>query len=242
MSSTRNYFVNYLSRTDEKALYKMAHYAGVYDRVLGPWMGQKVNFLEIGVFKGGSLRMWRDFFAPRSKMTFIDYDPACKALEIPGTDIRIGDQSDVAFLTQTAAECGPFDVIVDDGSHMCDHQIISFQTLWRHLKDGGLYVVEDTHSSYWPGYGGGLRAPGSFIEFAKSLIDCMHSWYTDDDASFPLHPLARELGSISFHDSMIFIQKELKAPPVSLMSVDGELSGSSAILEIRGRKSIFKRS
>lgn len=241
MSSTRNYFANYMGRTDDKPLYKMAHYAGVYDNKLGPWMGKKVNFLEIGVFKGGSLRMWRDFFAPDSKLTFMDIDPNCKSLEIPGTNIRIGDQSNVPFLLETAQEGGPFDIIVDDGSHMCDHQIISFQTLWPHLKNGGLYIVEDVHSSYWPGFMGGHRAPGSFIEFAKDLIDRMHSWYTEDDAAFPLHQMARELGSISFHDSLIFFQKELKQPPISIVSQNGGISSSSKILEIRGRKSIFKR-
>lgn len=241
MSTTNNYFFNYLWRTDEKSLFKMAHYAGTYDNKLGPWMGMNVNFLEIGVYMGGSLRMWRDFFSPHSKLTFIDLNPDCKSLEIPGTEIRIGDQSDVPFLLGTANERGPFDVIVDDGSHMCDHQIITFQTLWPHLKDGGLYIVEDVHSSYWPAFGGGFRAPGSFIEFAKDLIDRMHSWYTEDDAGFPLHQMAREIGSISFHDSLIFFQKQLKEPPFSLVSQNGELSGSQQILEIRGRKSIFGR-
>ena len=88
---TGQYFRHFLARTDEKTLFKMDHYLDVYDRELGPWLGKRVNFLEIGVYKGGSLRMWRDFFAPQSSLTFLDIDPACKALEIAGTDIRIGD-------------------------------------------------------------------------------------------------------------------------------------------------------
>ncbi|MFM2045588.1 MAG: hypothetical protein RLY86_4164 [Pseudomonadota bacterium] len=241
MSGTGNYFTNFLQRTDEKTLFKMAHYTGIYDRKLGDWMGKPVSFLEIGVYKGGSLRMWRDFFAPKSNLNFIDIDPNCKALEIPGTSIRIGDQSDSAFLNDVATSAGPFDIIVDDGSHMCDHQIASFHALWPFLKNGGIYIVEDVHSSYWPGFMGGHRAPGSFIEFTKNLIDCMHSWYTEDDAGFPLHPLARELGEISFHDSLVFIHKELKEPPISIVSQNGQISGSRKILEIRGRRSVFER-
>jgi len=68
---------------------------------------------------------------------------------------------------------------------MMDQQIASLRHLWPQLNDCGLYIVEDTHTSYRPGFGGGFRAPESFIEFAKDLIDRMHSWYTDDDAGFP---------------------------------------------------------
>ena len=237
---TGNYFRHFLARTDEKTLFKMDHYLDVYDRELAPWMGEKVSFLEIGVYKGGSLRMWRDFFAPQSSLTFLDIDPACKALEIAGTDIRIGDQTDVPFLQSVAQEKGPFDIIVDDGGHKMDQQITSFRALWNALKDGGLYIVEDTHTSYWPGFGGGgHKAQGSFIEFAKDLIDKMHSWYTEDDAGFPLHPLAAQIGGIQFFDSLVMIRKELKKPPFAVTSQHGRVGASDKILKVRGRVSIF---
>ena len=57
-----NYFQSFLKNTDEKSLYKMKHYPEIYDELLANWQGRAVSFLEIGVFKGGSLRMWRDFF------------------------------------------------------------------------------------------------------------------------------------------------------------------------------------
>lgn len=237
--TTGQYFRNFLLRTDEKTLFKMDHYLDVYDGLMGPWMGKPVSFLEIGVYKGGSLRMWRDFFSPKASLTFLDIDPGCKALEIPGTEIRIGDQTDVAFLQKTATERGPFDIIVDDGGHKMDQQLTSFRTLWPQLKDGGLYIVEDVHTSYWPGFGGGFRAKGSFVEFAKDLVDRMHSWYTEDDAGFPLHPMARELGSVTFHDSLIVLKKQIKQPPISITSQHGKIGGSRRILEVRGRKSIF---
>ena len=185
------------------------------------------------------MRMWRDFFAPTARLTFLDIDPACRALELPGTHVAIGDQADPAFLATVAASRGPFDLIVDDGGHQMHQQITSFHALWPHLADRGLYIVEDTHTSYWPGFGGGHRAPGSFIEFAKTLIDQMHSWYTEDDTGFPLHPLAAQIGSVQFFDSLVVIEKRLKAPPVSLSSTNGQVARSRRILEIRGRKSIF---
>jgi len=233
------YFRDYLTRTGDMMVIKMDHYLDVYPRILRGWSGRNLNFLEIGVYKGGSLDLWKGFFGDQAKLTFIDIDPACKALEIPGTHIEIGDQSDAAFLTDLATRRGPFDLIIDDGGHKMNQQLISFKTLWQHLADGGLYVVEDTHTSYWPGFGGGFRAQTSFIEFAKDLVDRMHSWYTDQDAEFPLHPLARQIGSVQFYDSMIVIEKHLKQPPVSLSSRHGQVTRSSKILEVRGRVSIF---
>ncbi len=239
LANEATYFHDFLTRTGDRMVIKMQHYLDVYPRILRGWSGRDVRFLEIGVYKGGSLDLWKGYFGPQAHLTFIDIDPACKALEIPGTRIEIGDQSDVAFLTDLAARHGPFDLIIDDGGHKMSQQITSLKTLWRHLADGGIYVVEDTHTSYWPGFGGGFRAPGSFIELAKDLVDRMHSWYTDEDATFPLHPLARQIGSIQFYDSMVVIEKHLKEPPVSLASRNGHITRSSKLLEVRGRVSIF---
>ncbi len=239
MSIPCRYFTDYLAQTDARTLHKMAHYPAIYDRVLAPLQGQTLSFLEIGVYRGGSVRMWRDFLGQGARVTFADIDPACKALELPGTEIRIGDQSDPAFLAALARDRGPFDLIVDDGGHQMAQQITSFTHLWPHLADGGLYVVEDVHTSYWPGFGGGHRAPGSFIELAKGLIDHMHSWYTEDDAGFPLHPMARELGEVRFFDSLVMIRKDIKDPPRSITSQHGRVTQSSRILEIRGRRSVF---
>lgn len=234
-----SYFRDYLTRTGEKMVIKMEHYLDIYPRILRGWSGRNLKFLEIGVYKGGSLDLWKGYFGSEAQLTFIDIDPACKALEIPGTHIEIGDQTDAIFLADLAARRGPFDLVIDDGGHKMNQQLASFRALWPTLADGGLYVVEDTHTSYWPGFGGGFRAPASFIEYAKDLVDRMHSWYTDQDAIFPLHPMARQIGAIQFYDSMVVIEKQLKSPPVSLSSRNGKTSRSSKILEVRGRTSIF---
>lgn len=95
------------------------------------------------------------------------------------------------------------------------------------------------HTNYWPGFGGGFREPASFVEYAKVLIDRMPSWYTEDDAGFPLHPLAREIGGIRFHDSLVVIEKRLKEAPMAITATNGQVTQSRRILEIRGRRSIF---
>ncbi len=65
--------------------------------------------------------------------------------------VRIGSQDDPAFLRSVIDEMGSPDIILDDGSHVSDHQKISFETLWPLLKVGGLYVIEDLHTAYFPG-------------------------------------------------------------------------------------------
>jgi Methyltransferase domain len=233
------YFQTHPAESGERTLYKMEHYLEIYDEMLTSYRGKDISFLEIGIYKGGSMPMWQGFFGQGSRLTFLDIDPACRALKLPGTTVEIGDQSDPAFLHRIGQEHGPFDLVVDDGGHKMHQQITSFRHLWPQLKDRGLYIVEDTHTSYWPGFGGGFRAPASFIEFAKDLIDRMHSWYTEDDAGFPLHPLAREIGAITFHDSLVVIQKRLKEPPVALTATNGQTTRSRRMLEVRGRRSIF---
>jgi len=238
MPETR-YFRDYPAMSGERTLFKIEHYLEIYDSLLSDWQGRAVDFLEIGVYKGGSMPMWQGFFSPEARLTFLDIDPACRALQVPGTKVEIGDQSDPAFLERISLEHGPFDLIVDDGGHKMHQQITSFCKLWPQLRDRGLYIVEDTHTSYWPGFGGGHRNPASFIEFAKDLIDRMHSWYTEDDAGFPLSPLAREIGGIRFHDSLVIIEKRLKDAPVAITATNGQVTRSRRMLEVRGRRSIF---
>jgi hypothetical protein len=233
------YFQTYPGRTGSRTLYKMEHYLEIYDQMLATYQGKDIRFLEIGIYKGGSMPMWQGFFGERAELTFLDIDPDCRALKLPGTTVEIGDQSDPEFLQRVGQTYGPFDLIVDDGGHKMHQQITSFRHLWPRLKDRGLYIVEDTHTSYWPGFGGGFRAPESFVEFAKDLIDRMHSWYTEDDTGFPLHPLAREIGSIRFHDSMVVIEKRLKEAPVAITATQGATTRSRRMLEVRGRRSIF---
>ncbi|MEM7721841.1 MAG: class I SAM-dependent methyltransferase [Pseudomonadota bacterium] len=236
-----SYFRDHLARTDDRLLTKWAHYFDIYDRELTRFRDRPVRFLEIGIFKGGSIPMWKGYFADQSTLVFADIDPACAAHADPGTHVEIGNQADPDFLQHLADTHGPFDVILDDGSHINAHQIASFTGLWHHLADNGVYLVEDCHTSYWPGFGGGYRNEASFIEFAKRKVDAMHSWYTDQDDMFPFDPIAKELASVRFYDSIVAFEKRVTIdPPLSLTSQNGTVKGSRKALQVRGRTSVFK--
>ena len=125
-------------------------------------------------------------------------------------------QVDAPKLDALAREIGPFDFIIDDGSHLNAHQIETFGILWPHLKDGGTYIVEDVQTSYWPAYGGGLLGTPAY---ARS---CMH-WFKNlaDSVNLPefLEPapagLDPGIASIAFHHNLIVVRKDL---PSSLRS------------------------
>ena len=240
MARAMSFFSDYLKRTDGRLLTKWAHYFDVYDRELTRFRSRPITFLEIGVFKGGSIPMWRSFFAEGSTLVFADIDPDCTAHADPGTHVEIGNQADPDFLNALAAKYGPFDVVLDDGSHINAHQIASFTGLWPHMNPQSLYMVEDCHTSYWPGFGGGYRNEASFIEFAKRKVDAMHSWYTDQDDLFPFDPIAQELASVRFYDSIVALEKRVTTePPLSITAQNGEVKGSRRALQVRGRTSIF---
>ena len=113
--------------------------------------------LEIGVSGGGSLAMWKDYLGLEAKILGIDIVPACKEHEAENIEVFIGSQDDQVLIGQVLEKYPRLDVVLDDGSHQTSHMIRSFELLYDHLAPHGVYIVEDTHTCYWPKYeGGGL--------------------------------------------------------------------------------------
>jgi hypothetical protein len=130
----------------------------------------KLNILEIGVLDGKSLLTWKEYFY-RSNILGIDINPDCKKYEEPRISVEIGSQADGAFLSRTWQQYGPFDMILDDGSHMNEHVIYSFEHLWGSVKSGGIYIIEDVGTSYWDEWGGGYLRDNTSMEYFKKLSD-----------------------------------------------------------------------
>lgn len=124
------------------------------------------NVLEIGVQSGGSLRSWSEVF-PRACIHGIDIDPDCKEHESDRIHIHIGSQSDCRFLEEQIVTHGPFDVIIDDGSHLWSDQQTSLEVLWSSLSKYGTYAIEDLHTSYFQEFN---DADLSTSEYLKNLI------------------------------------------------------------------------
>jgi len=209
MGALRDYF----ERNTGRAIYKWLHYFEIYERHFERFRGRDVNLLEIGVFRGGSLQMWKHYFGPRATIYGVDVDPACREMEEERVRIMIGDQADRGFLRQLKAGIPRIDILIDDGGHIMAQQIATFEELYGHVADDGVYLCEDVHSSYWPKYGGGLRRPGTFVEYAKRLIDQLNAWHTLDPEQFEVDDFTLTTYGMHFYGSVLVIEKRpMQAP------------------------------
>ncbi len=205
----------YLSTTGGLAM-KWHHYFSVYERYFAPWRNRPLRFLEIGVYRGGSLRMWREYFGPQATIFGIDIDPVCAAYNGRHGQVRIGSQADPEFLARVIDEMGGVDVILDDGSHHMDHVSASLKALFPRLSDGGVYMIEDLHTAYWAEYGGTRRAAPNFFAAVAGMIDDMHHWYHGDGVQNP--GLAEAVTGIHVHDSIVVLEKgRVHAPTFSMV-------------------------
>lgn len=190
---------------------KWHHYLPIYEKYLAPWRHRPVRMLELGVSRGGSMKLWREYLGPEAVLFGIDIDPACAPFDGQAANVRIGSQADPKFLLSVVDEMGGIDIVLDDGSHISRHIRSSFDTLYPRLSVGGLYIVEDLHACYWKGFGGGYRRPGSFIEVVKSMIDDMHHWYHSQGQR--IAATAGHLGAIHVYDSLVVLEKVAVPPP-----------------------------
>lgn len=203
----------------DRPVFKWSHYLHAYEAEFSAFRGHPIRMLEIGVYKGGSLQVWRDYFGPDATIFGIDIDPTCAEIDNDdGITVRIGSQDDPAFLTRVVDEMGGVDIILDDGSHVARHQRTSFETLFPLLSEGGVYAVEDLHTSYWSDYGGRYGRGRGFIELAKNLIDDMHGWYHVKRSHHAKIDAKLTIPKIVIYDSIAFIHKAKKAPPTNFFT------------------------
>lgn len=157
-------------RTDKSS--DIHNYAVKYDKYLSEFRDKDIKFFEIGVQYGYSVKMWQEYFS-KASIYSIDIEPNCKAFETDRVKIDIGSQNDPDFLNKVNDNWGPFDVIVDDGSHHNESMSISFETLFPLLKPGGLYIVEDLTCCYWPWIQ--KNVDQNFNSIIQKLVDHVHA-------------------------------------------------------------------
>lgn len=189
-------------------------YATQYARHFSHLRLKRITLLEIGIggYKdpkagGHSLRMWRRYF-PNAQIVGLDcYDKSLHAEK----RIRIyrGDQSDEELLRQIVAEVGRPDIVIDDGSHINRHVTQSFEVLFPLLADNGLYVVEDTQTAYWPGWGGSsddlLHAQTSMC-MLKGLVDGLNHEEFIKPSYTPSY-CDQHVTAVHFYHNLVFVQK-----------------------------------
>lgn len=206
---------------------KWESYLYEYDRLFTPYRDQSVTMLEIGIQNGGSLEIWGQYFPKAKKFVGCDINPDCSKLSYNDPRIAVvvddanTDQAQVKILKHAAT----FNLIIDDGSHTSEDIVKSFVRYFPYVTQGGLFIAEDLHCSYWERYGGGVYYPYSSIAFFKHLADVINfeHWGVAGKRPSVLAGLAAqyavefsdemlaEIHSIEFVNSMCVIRKAPKS-------------------------------
>jgi len=208
----------YFRNNKSNLIHKGEHYFEIYDRHFSRFRGKDVAVLEIGVSHGGSLQMWKYYFGERAKIFGVDNNPECKKFEEERVNISIGSQEDRSFLQRLKKEIPEVDILIDDGGHTMNQQVATFEEMYDHVKEDGVYICEDLNTSYWKEYGGGYKKPGTFIEYSKNFIDALNAWNSRDEKTLPVSEFTRSTKSLHFYDSVLVIEKGKRNKPVHRMT------------------------
>jgi hypothetical protein len=210
-----NPLAEYFRNNPGRLIDKWHHYFEIYHRHFAAFRGRSPVVVEIGVYHGGSLEMWRHYFGRGARIVGIDLDPRCRLFEGDSVSVMIGDQADRKFLSQVRARYPHVDIVIDDGGHTMAQQITSFEELYPHIQPHGVYLCEDLHTSYYPPYGGGYRRDGTFIQYATRLVDQLHAWYSTEPDRFRVDEITRSTHGLHFYDSVLVVEKRPIAEPTA---------------------------
>lgn len=199
---------------------KYKKYFKIYEDLLFRFKGKDITFIEIGIQNGGSLEIWQKYFGKKSKIIGIDLNPECKKFEKENIIVEIGSQSDPNFWKNFFTKYGMVDVILDDGGHTNYQQITTVNSCINSIKDGGLLITEDTHTSYMKNFNNPSKF--SFINFAKKTVD-------DINFKFPKlgnfeNSINNLVYSIEFFESMTVFRIDRNRCDVNLKETNNGIS------------------
>ena len=205
-------------------------YLSFFELFFAPIRDDKLTILEIGVFEGQSLRTWAEYF-PNARIIGVDIAPASERVTNDRIVIELADQSNVQQLTNIAQKHGPFDIIIEDGSHMCEHQITSLRTMFPFVTDSGIYIVEDLQTNY----GNSLEkfkgiASSTCVDYLKKWLDLR---VADDQIEIDqiedafLRTYGRSVEFITFYRRACLIKKDYRPEPKSKIVKDDTVRAAS---------------
>ncbi|MFH1282846.1 MAG: class I SAM-dependent methyltransferase [bacterium] len=225
----------YFTENKENLIHKWKHFFEIYDRHFSKYRGTDVHVVEFGILHGGSLKMWKSYFGSKAKIYGVDINPNCKELKEDQIEIFIGDQEDRKFLKYLANTIPRIDILIDDGGHTMRQQIHTFEELFPYVENGGVYLCEDLHTSYWPEFGGGYKRKGTFIEYSKNFIDYLHAWHSLKEKKLSVSDFTRSAYSLHYYDSILVIKKRPIERPYHLKT------GNPKIPQIPNAKTYWER-
>lgn len=208
----------------EKISDKWDPYFDVYEKHLSKFIGKSPKVLEIGVQNGGSVDMWQQYFGEGTSIVGIDIDPRCAELQYSGdVEIIIGDQSSVTFWQNVLQKYKEFDIVIDDGGHSMQQQIVTLEQVYPHVNENGVFLIEDTHTSYMEPWGGQINKNTTFLHYMKQLTDYLNTEHIPPGfISKKTKELFKDtLNSITFYNSVVVLEKQTVKPFKRVFSHDG---------------------
>jgi hypothetical protein len=183
--------------TEGRGIWKYEHYLDIYHRFFANFAGKEVHVVEIGIFSGGSLDMWKSYFGPKCRVYGVDIRDECKAYAGDRVDIFIGDQADRAFWKSFKAKVPQVDILIDDGGHLPQQQIITLEEMLPHIKPGGIYLCEDI-----------LSVSNAFSAYVYGLMRRLNTFdYRPADLSVDTTPFQGSIHSIHSYPYVTVIEK-----------------------------------
>jgi hypothetical protein len=200
MNPLWEYFQNH---KEGNGIWKWEHYFEIYHRHLARFVGQKVNVVEIGIYSGGSLEMWRSYFGEESHIYGVDIEQGCKAYENDRVCIFIGDQADRTFWSNFRKSVNAVDILIDDGGHELEQQRITLEEMLPILRPGRVYLCEDVHGCF-----------NGFAAFATGLVHGLNSTEIMSGSILEsrVSQFQSAVHSIHFYPYLVVIEKHRFAP------------------------------
>ncbi|MEO5816203.1 MAG: class I SAM-dependent methyltransferase [Gemmatimonadaceae bacterium] len=152
------------ARTTGRGIWKWEHYFDIYHRHFAKFVGRDVSLVEIGIYSGGSLEMWKDYLGPTATIHGVDVEEACRVYDDGQTRVHIGDQADRVFWQRFRKDVPQLDIVVDDGGHTPEQQIVTLEELLPHLKPGGVFLCEDADGVH-----------NEFIAYVAGLVNHLNT-------------------------------------------------------------------
>ncbi len=184
------------SHVHGNGIWKWRHYFSIYHDHFSRFRGRRIRILEIGVYGGGSLDMWRKYFGDECEIIGVDINPECKRYARNGVSIHIGNQSDRDFWRHLHKTVGDFDIIIDDGGHKPRLQRPTFEEILRAIKPGGVYLCEDL-----------LGTKNPFVSYLSGFANQLH------DETF--NPAQAAVKSVTFYPYVAVVEMlDVPRPPL----------------------------
>jgi len=214
-------------------IWKWSHYFDVYHKHLARFRGTNATIVEIGIYSGGSLRLWRSYLGPHARIVGVDISPAVRVYERNPAygspdHIFVGDQANGSFIREMMDSLSPkghVDILLDDGGHELHQQNATLHAAWQRLARGGVYICEDllgiNHAFAREVYENYVAAPhglNSFDASRRATARCLRK-----QAANPLNrqsclypPLSATqawTAGVSFYPLMVVLEKNPAASP-----------------------------